>query len=58
VRVKVVRVNLEQSKIDFVPVAPPVAPLQAAPPKKLRDQDKRMQKVETRYTDGKRSKKR
>ncbi|HYC37573.1 MAG TPA: ribonuclease R [Usitatibacter sp.] len=51
VRVKVVRVSLEQAKIDFVLVDPPrawLAPEQEAEkrPPKLRDLDKRLQKLE------------
>ena len=81
VRVKVVRVNLEQAKIDFV-IVNTVIPApdkgirgQAASgiqPKrergswtpasagvtKPRDHDKKMTKIESRHTDGKRSKKR
>jgi ribonuclease R len=72
VKVKVVRVNLEQSKIDFVLVEQPASPAEGPGRKdslplgggpgrgsdKPRDQDKKMKKVETRFTDGKRSKKR
>ncbi len=60
VRVKVVRVNLEQSKIDFVIVeARDEAPATGhRASKHPRDQDKRMAKIESRHTDGKRSKKR
>jgi ribonuclease R len=64
VRVKVVRVNLEQAKIDFVLVNQPAIvesaqrPDQRAKPSgKPRDQDKRMTKIETRHTDGKGRKK-
>ncbi len=51
VRVKVVRVNLEQAKIDFVLVKPPepfLAPDQGGSdrPPKLRDYDKKMKKLE------------
>jgi ribonuclease R len=65
VRVKVVRVNLEQAKIDFVIVeqqkhapASPWIPASAGMTKKPRDQDKRMTKIESRHNDGKRAKKR
>ena len=65
VRVKVVRVNLEQSKIDFVLVVPAKAGTQpeaeAYSPRstKPRDQDKKMAKIESRHTDGgKKAKKR
>jgi len=53
VRVKVVRVNLEAAKIDFVLVNPPEAHLapdqgkQNATPPKLRDYDKKMKKLES-----------
>ncbi|MEP7070204.1 MAG: RNB domain-containing ribonuclease, partial [Usitatibacter sp.] len=60
VRVKVVRVNLEQAKIDFTLVEDKPAmgqgPREARA--KPRDLDKKMKKVETRYTDGKGKKKR
>jgi ribonuclease R len=51
VRVKVVRVNLEQAKIDFVLVNPPSATLAedqrgSDRPPKLRDYDKKMKKLE------------
>src|SRR4029453_2892551 len=51
VRVKVVRVNLEQSKIDFVLVNPPEAWLAddqkgSDRPPKLRDYDKKVKKLE------------
>ena len=53
VRVKVVRVSLEQAKIDFVLVDPPRAwlaerqdPYHAGRNPKLRDLDKRMAKLE------------
>jgi ribonuclease R len=51
VRVKVVRVNLEQAKIDFVLVNPPSAVLAddqrgSDRPPKLRDYDKKMKKLE------------
>lgn len=54
VRVKVVRVNLEQAKIDFVLVNPPqawLAPQQDAStrPPKLRDYDKKMKKLEGQH---------
>ena len=61
VRVKVVRVNLEQSKIDFVLVdARDEAALAGhrAAPRHPRDQDQRMAKIESRHADGKRGKKR
>ena len=69
VRVKVVRVNLEQAKIDFTLVnnAPGSEQGQSGvragsdpgfKEKKPRDLDKKMKKVETRYTDGKGKKKR
>ncbi len=51
VRVKVVRVNLEQAKIDFVLVNPPQAwpapeqPAEKRPPR-LRDYDKKVKKLE------------
>jgi ribonuclease R len=59
VKVKVVRVNLEQAKIDFTLVEdkPVMSQGPGEPKKKPRDQDKRMAKVETRYTDGKKKKK-
>jgi hypothetical protein len=75
VKVKVVRVNLEQAKIDFVlveDVIPAEAGIQAkrshgsgwvpasagtTGSKKPRDQDKRMTKIDSRHTDGKRKKK-
>lgn len=52
VRVKVVRVNLEQAKIDFTLVNPPAAFLAdkqdgSDRPPKLRDYDKKMKKLET-----------
>ena len=52
VRVKVVRVNLEQAKIDFVLVSPPRAwPAAEQPdsdrPPKLRDYDKKIKKLES-----------
>ena len=76
VKVKVVRVNLEQAKIDFVlvednSVIPAEAGIQAkrsrdsgwvpastgtTGSKKPRDQDKKMAKIESRHTDGKRKK--
>ncbi|MNC94196.1 hypothetical protein D3C83_109900 [compost metagenome] len=51
VRVKVVRVNLEQAKIDFVLVNPPQAWKNDEPeanprPPKLRDYDKKVKKLE------------
>jgi ribonuclease R len=51
VRVKVVRVSLEQAKIDFVLVNPPSATLAedqrgSDRPPKLRDYDKKMKKLE------------
>jgi ribonuclease R len=61
VHVKVVRVNLEQAKIDFVIVQPrDDAPQTGLRKEKAhpRDQDKRMAKIESRHTDAKRSKKR
>jgi ribonuclease R len=56
VRVKVVRVNLEQAKIDFVLVNPPrawLAPDQegAERPPRLRDYDKKMKKLESQRSD-------
>src|SRR6185369_12407172 len=60
VRVKVVRVSLEQAKIDFVlvePKAPPGwVPVSTATSSKPRDQDKKMKRYETQATDGKRRK--
>src|SRR4029079_10002309 len=56
VRVKVVRVNLEQAQIDFVLETPPRAwpaaeqPGSARPPK-LRDYDKKMKKLESERSD-------
>jgi ribonuclease R len=63
VKVKVVRVNLEQAKIDFVLVeevdTAHITGRRGSSPSsaKPRDQDKRMAKIETRHTDGKRKKK-
>jgi ribonuclease R len=69
VRVKVVRVNLEQAKIDFTLVDPPEAWLAenqegSDRPPKLRDYDKKMKKLETanalpdqRWPSGKQKKK-
>jgi ribonuclease R len=54
VRVKVVRVNLEQSKIDFV-IAEQKDTLGGGQAKAMaqpRDQDKKMKKIETRFSDG------
>jgi ribonuclease R len=58
VKVKVVRVNLEQAKIDFVLVEDIPSPKGEGEQRKHpRDQDKRMSKIESRFTDGKRKKK-
>ena len=63
VKVKVVRVNLEQAKIDFTLVedvdTASVTGRRGSPSPegKPRDQDKKMSKIESRYTDGKRKKK-
>jgi ribonuclease R len=62
VKVKVVRVNLEQAKIDFVLVdevdmAHVTGRRDSPVSGKPRDQDKRMSKIESRHTDGKRKKK-
>src|SRR5258706_170808 len=62
VKVKVVRVNLEQAKIDFVLVdevdmAHVTGRRDSPASGKPRDQDKRMSKIESRHTDGKRKKK-
>jgi ribonuclease R len=56
VRVKVVRVNLEQAKIDFVLVNPPRAWLSESQegtdrPPKLRDYDKKVKKLESQTSD-------
>ncbi len=66
VKVKVVRVDIETSKIDFVLVSEPEGGLslgeggkegRGEKPRKPRDQDKKLAKIESRATDGKARKK-